>query len=564
VGTFQSSGFRGLGGSAPGEQYIVFKQNSRSGNFEGFDLGKSRVGSSDYFRFLVTSASGQSAEIRSATAVATGVWYHVTGVRGTTFTQLYVNGQLERQTNVVFAQDYGSLPLFFGTSGQTSWDHKFNGTLDEVSLYDHALASNEIAAIYAAGAAGKCSSARILAQPQGQSVAAGATASFTVAASGQAPLSYQWLFNSTNIPNGTSTNLTLTNVQVSAAGNYNVVVSNSLGSATSAVAVLNVLAPPAFSSQPASRTNSTGSTAIFTATATGSAPLNYRWQLNGLGLTNGGRISGATSNNLAITNVQTSDAGPYTLVVSNAVGMVTSALASLTVVVPPSITSQPQGQTLRAGTNAALTVLASGTAPLSYQWRSNSANIAGATSASLNLTNVQPANSGNYTVVVTNAFGSVTSAVAVLTVLVPPAIAAQPVSRTNTSGSTATFSATATGSASLSYQWQFNGMNMANGGHINGVLLDTLTITNVQPGDAGGFRLIVSNAVGVATSAVATLTFAVPPAITIQPSNLSVVAGTDVVFTVTASERRHSLTNGGAIALTWPTASIYPGPHPRR
>ena len=69
----------------------------------------------------------QSAEIHSTTLVATGVWYHVAAMRGSNFTQLYVNGRLESQTNVSFAQDYGTLPLYFGTSGQSYWDHKFNG-----------------------------------------------------------------------------------------------------------------------------------------------------------------------------------------------------------------------------------------------------------------------------------------------------------------------------------------------------------------------------------------------------------------------------------------------------
>src|SRR5205823_3007403 len=105
---FNSLDSAGAGGSPPGEQYIVFKQNSRSGNFEGFDLGKERVSGSDFFRFIVSSASGQVAEIRSTTAVVPGIWYHVAAARGATFTQIYVNGQLENQTNVTFAQDYGS------------------------------------------------------------------------------------------------------------------------------------------------------------------------------------------------------------------------------------------------------------------------------------------------------------------------------------------------------------------------------------------------------------------------------------------------------------------------
>ncbi|HEX5218115.1 MAG TPA: LamG-like jellyroll fold domain-containing protein [Verrucomicrobiae bacterium] len=143
-------------GPAAGVQYLIFKQNSRATSFEGFDLGKTRVSGNDVFRFVVSSATGQSVSIHSTTLISTGVWYHVAAVRGSNFMQIYVNGVLERQTNVTFAQNYGSLPLYFGTSGQASWDRRFKGDLDEVALYDRALSSNEIAAVFAAGAAGKC------------------------------------------------------------------------------------------------------------------------------------------------------------------------------------------------------------------------------------------------------------------------------------------------------------------------------------------------------------------------------------------------------------------------
>ncbi len=94
-------------------------------------------------------------------------------------------------------------------------------------------------------------------------------------------------------------------------------------------------------------------------------------------------------------------------------------------VVLPSITVQPQAQTVVAGTNVAFSVTATGTAPLAYQWSKNSANIAGATNATLTLTNVQPPNSGNYTVAITNAAGSVTSSVVSLTVTNVPTVVQQ-------------------------------------------------------------------------------------------------------------------------------------------
>ena len=118
-----------------------------------------------------------------------------------------------------------------------------------------------------------------------------------------------------------------------------------------------------------------GTAATFSATATGSAPLSYQWQLNGANLANGGRISGARTNTLSVTSVQPADAGSYTLVVSNAAGVVTSAAATLTVISPPAITAQPVSQSVAAGSNASFSVTASGTLPLSYQWLLNGTNL---------------------------------------------------------------------------------------------------------------------------------------------------------------------------------------------
>ena len=525
-------------GTAPaGDQYIVFKQNAQAYYFEGYSLEKFRIANGDAFMFTVGSASGQEVALLSKTLVKTSVWYHVAAVRGSNFMQLYVNGQLESQTNVSFAQNYGTLPLYFGASHETYWDGKLKGRLDEVSLYNRALSSNEVAAVYAAGASGKCKAASgptITTQPQSQSVAAGGNVVFTVTAAGSG-LGYQWQFNGGAIADATNANLTLANVQPANAGSYMVVVSNSTASVSSVVAVLTVLLPPVITGQPQSLTNVTGTTASFSATATGSAPLGYQWQLNGVGLANGGRVSGANTSAVIVTNVQAADAGNYTLVVSNAVGVVTSAIAVLTVTGPPVITAQPANQGVVAGANANFAVTASGTPPLVYQWVFGNAAIPGATNTTLTITNVQPTDAGGYSVLVMNPVGAVTSAVAVLTVLVPPLITAQPQGLTNLTGTAAAFSATATGSDPLGYQWQLNGVTLANGGRFSGARTNTLSITNVQLSDAGSYTLVVSNAAGVVTSAVATLSVIAPPTITTQPVGQSVASGSNASFSVTVS-----------------------------
>jgi len=152
----------GSGGSPPGEQYMVFKQNTRTTFFEGFFLGKGRRAGRDFFVFEVSSALGQESELDSAITVTTNQWYHVAGVRGPDFIQLYVNGEFDSQTNVTFPQDYGTNDLYFGTSGQVYWDHKLKGELDEVSLHNRALNSDEIGAIYNAGHQGKCKAPTIV------------------------------------------------------------------------------------------------------------------------------------------------------------------------------------------------------------------------------------------------------------------------------------------------------------------------------------------------------------------------------------------------------------------
>ena len=147
-----------ISGNAPsGQQYIIFKQNSRTTNFEGFALTKQvNAGSHHVFHFTVIGSGGlPAAAVDSTTFIATNTWYHVAAVRDSSSVYLYINGALQAQTNVSAAQDYGSHPLYFGSTGQT-YDGKFYGRLDEVSLYNVALDSGTIASIYNAGASGKC------------------------------------------------------------------------------------------------------------------------------------------------------------------------------------------------------------------------------------------------------------------------------------------------------------------------------------------------------------------------------------------------------------------------
>ena len=259
----------------------------------------------------------------------------------------------------------------------------------------------------------------ITTQPVSQMVVAGQTATFTVTATGTAPVSYQWQSNGTAIGGATADSYTTPATTTSDDGDqFTVVVSNAAGSVTSNAAALTVNAAPVaptITTQPASQTVSAGQTATFTVTATGTAPLSYQWQKNGTA------IGAATTASYTTSATTAADNGDqFTVVVSNAVGSVTSRPAALTVsavLVAPTITTQPASQTVSAGQTATFRVTATGTAPLSYQWQKNGTAIGGATAASYTTPATTASDSGaRFMVVVSNAVGSVTSTAASLTV----------------------------------------------------------------------------------------------------------------------------------------------------
>jgi alpha-tubulin suppressor-like RCC1 family protein len=252
-------------------------------------------------------------------------------------------------------------------------------------------------------------------QPAFRQIHAGEDVTLDSLAVGSPSISYRWQFNGVDLPGSTNSSLTLHNAQFLDGGAYRVVASNAFGSAVSSVATLTVWTPPSLTLQPQSQIVISGTNVSFTAAATGSQPLSYNWLLNGNYLADGGRVSGVTTTNLNLANIQSADAGNYTLFVLNPWGAAISSIGALTVLVPATITKQPVSQSTPAGLPAIFTVSASGTAPLSYQWLFNGANLAGATGSALALASVQPTDLGSYSVVVTNNLGSATSSVATLT-----------------------------------------------------------------------------------------------------------------------------------------------------
>jgi len=173
--------------------------------------------------------------------------------------------------------------------------------------------------------------------------------------------------------------------------------------------------------QPTSQRVATGRTVNFPALAAGAQPLSYQWNRNGTNLL------GATNSLLSLSNVQLTDSGSYAVVVGNFAGSVTSAVVALTVIIsPPVVLVQPQDLSTFCGDTAILQVSIDGSSPLRYQWRFENGTIPGATQSSLVLSKVLPAQAGEYSVVVTNGSGAITSTVAHLTVTIEPPFITSP------------------------------------------------------------------------------------------------------------------------------------------
>jgi hypothetical protein len=299
----------------------------------------------------------------------------------------------------------------------------------------------------------------------------------------------------------------------------------------------NTLVPaeaPTISDQPDSQSVVVGQTATFSVTAAGTAPLTYQWRADEVA------IDGATAASYTTAEVTLGDNGTgFDVVVANAAGSVTSSVATLTVTAAeaPTISDQPDSQSVAAGETATFSVTAGGTAPLTYQWRADEVAIDGATAASYTTAEVTVDDDGTgFDVVVANAYGSVTSDVATLTVTGPeaPTISVQPVDQTVAIGETATFSVTAGGTPPFTYQWRAD--EVAIGGATDASY--TTPVTTI--GDDGtGFDVVVANAAGSVTSLVATLTVTNPlpsVSITSPADGATVAAGADLTILATASD----------------------------
>lgn len=423
---------------------------------------------------------------------------------------------------------------------------------DEVLLVDGAPAPSNVAPVFTT------QPALTVAATAGDSVTLSASASGTPAPS------FQWSKNGTPISGATGSSLVLTNVAAGDAGTYFATATNLVGAVVSSSTLVTVSVPsvtsppppvavnvaPVVTTQPSAQSVVSGASVSLSVSATGNPAPAYQWQKNGT------PISGATGATFAISNVAATDGGNYSAVVSNLAGSVTSSDALLTVTSPvisqpavyspppqvtssgggtststaPSITMQPlANQFAAAGADVRLSVVATGSAVLSYQWRKNGSTISGATGASLLLANVGSSDAGTYVVVISNSAGSVTSASALVSVGGKPVFSSQPAGQAVNLGARVVLSATAIGNPTPTLQWTKNGTSIA------GATASSYVISSIRESDLGSYRAIATNTQGAVSSNAATLVLAAAPVINAQPAAQTVVSGNPATFSITVS-----------------------------
>ena len=316
--------------------------------------------------------------------------------------------------------------------------------------------------------------------------------------------------------------------------------------------------------QPASQVVLVRSNAVFNAQTTASGGeiiTGYAWKMSTNGLSPFTTIAGATTATCTLTNVQLSDAGSYFTVVTyrsgTNIGLTSvSSAVTLTGYDQARIVTQPQGGLIRpTGSNATFSVSALGSAPLTYQWRLNGVNLAndaritGVTTSNLTVNALITSDSGSYVVVVSNIYSTATSQDATLGVFIPPGISIPPQDTAVIVGSNTILSVTTTGSNPLGFIWQKDGTILSNGGRISGATTDKLRIMAAITSDAGGYRVLVTNPVGSASSSVATLTVLVPATFT-SATNVAWRQGAFFSFTNTAT---------GTLPITFGAAGLPTG-----
>ena len=363
----------------------------------------------------------------------------------------------------------------------------------------------------------------ITVEPVSLTICTGDQAVFSVVAEGSEPLTYQWRRNGMPIFAENGDTYTIDSVGEGADVEYDVIVSNPCGTATS-VSVTLELGELVIHTQPQDNTICETRNTTLSVNASGLEPLEFQWRLNGVD------IPGAQSAMLEIDPVEPDDAGEYTVYINNPCGDIVSNPALLTVDVAPTITSQPVGGTVCAGGFIEFEVVAIGTEPLDYKWYLDGNLIGGATESTYQIPFVQSDDVGDYTVEVSNYCDHVVSDPATLVVDVAPGITQQPTGAITCVGEAQVqFTIIANGSEPLEYQWYHDDVLLV------GENDPTLTVTDITFEDAGGYYVEILNGCGTNVSATVTLeVVGGNPVVMTQPLGDAICAGEDLTLSVEA------------------------------
>jgi len=389
-----------------------------------------------------------------------------------------------------------------------------------------------------------------------QSVQLGQSASLTVVVDGVAPITYQWSKGGTTVANQTGATLTIGSTTVADGGTYRVTVTTPYGSIYSE-AVLTVIEPPTVTTTATTQTLNEGTDATLSVSPSGTGPFTYQWLLNDE------PIDGAISQNYELKGLGAGQAGVYKVQVSGPGGKVTSTVTTVSVLSRPVFAVQPVSVVAISGQTASLKATVTGGGTVTLEWQKQSASggiwtaMSGATTGTLDFSNVQSSAAGTYRLVASNAAGSVNSAEVTLTVVdpagpgTPDITVATVLSSTATTSGTATsvdlpvvtagvarelsgvvgkiyrFSAQYTGTEPVQLQWLRNGLDLA------GAITSVLELPALDAGGSqdGLYQVRLMNAAGpgaAVTGAGVRLTTAGAPRLLVAPTKevLGQIGGT--------------------------------------